>query len=300
MRLSRKVNARGHVPISPRPELVYLDRVRALEAAFSGRLGFHTMRLDDGAQLSLRPDDRFPTASVIKIALVCALLDLVARGDVDLDETIELPPRELRTPGGGVLKQLDVDRLSLRDLVELTICLSDNVATNAVLERCGGEGPVNAYLGGIGLSATRLLGRVDFARITHDLDGGIGVATPREQTELLARIARDEILEPPLCAYLRGVLARQHFTDQVPRWLGWNTYAQYHGRDWPIWVANKTGELDGIRADAALVRAGGRTLALAIFTDGGHDRRETVDCEGALAVAECGAAICAELLDLDC
>jgi beta-lactamase class A len=292
-------SARDHVPISPRPELPFEDRIAALEEAFSGRLGYHAVRLDDGAELSLRPDERFPTASVIKVGLVCALIDLVSRGEADLGEVLRLPPPGERVAGGGILKQLEVDRLTLRDLVELTICLSDNVATNIVLERCGGPEVVNAYLDRLGLPATRMLGPIDFARISHDLEGSIGVSTPREQATLFSLLGRDEILTPELCAYLRGVLSRQHLFDQIPRWLGWNTYAQYHGRDWPIWVANKTGELDGIRADAALVSFGGRTVALAIFTDGGGDVRETVDVEGSLAVAECSAAICARLLGLD-
>jgi beta-lactamase class A len=292
--------ARGHVPIGPRPELAFEARIAALEDAFSGRLGYHALRLDDGRELGLRAEDAFPTASVIKVGLVCALLDLVARGDASLDELVALPPRAARTPGGGILKQLDVDRLSLRDLVELTIVLSDNVATNAILARCGGEAAVNRYLAGLGLGSTSIQGPVDFASITNDLAGGIGVSTPREQTALLASLAREQILTPKLCALVRDVLARQHLTDQLPRWLGWNTYAQYHGRDWPIRVASKSGELDGIRADVGLVDARGRTLALAVFTDGGRDLRETVDCEGTLAVAECSAALCAALLDLDC
>jgi beta-lactamase class A len=291
--------ARDHVPISPRPELPFDERIEALETAFSGRLGYHAVRLNDAAELSLRPDERFPTASVIKAGLVCALLDLVARAEADLGEAIDLPPREQRVAGGGVLKQLDVARLSLRDLVELAICVSDNVATNAILERCGGAGPVNAYLQGLGLTETRMLGPVDFSRIGSDVETGIGVSTPREQAALMAKLARDEILTRELCAHLRDVLARQHFLDQIPRWLGWNTYAQYHGRAWPIWVANKTGELDGIRGDAGLVAFGGRTIALAIFTDGGRDLRETVDVDGSLAVAECSAAICARLLGMD-
>lgn len=292
--------ARDHVPLSPRPELPFEARIAALEAAFSGRLGYHAVCLEDGASRELRADERFPTASVIKVALCCVLLDLVGRGEASLDERIDLPPRAERVVGGGVLKQLDVDRLSLRDLVELAICVSDNEATNRIFDRCGGEPAVSAYLDGLGLPATRMPHEVDFARITNDVDGGLGVSTPREQTRLLSLLARDEILTPGLCAYLRGVMARQHLTDQAARWLGWNPYAQYHGREWPIWVANKTGELDGIRADTALVRADGRTVALAVFTDGGSDLRETVDCEGTLAVAECSAALCADLLGLDC
>ncbi|MFN8188377.1 MAG: serine hydrolase [Gaiellales bacterium] len=292
--------ARDHVPLAPHPELPFAERLSALGEAFSGRLGYCAVRLDDGASLERRADERFPTASVIKVALCCALLDLVGRGEASLDEQIELPPRTERVVGGGVLKQLDVERLSLRDLVELAICVSDNEATNRIFDRCGGEPAVSAYLDGLGLPHTRMQHAVDFTRITNDIDQGIGVSTPREQTRLLTLLARDEILTPGLCGYMRGVMARQHLVDQAARWLGGNPYAQYHGRDWPIWVANKTGELDGIRADVALVRAGGQTVALAIFTDGGSDLRETVDCEGTLAVAECAAAICAQLLGLDC
>ena len=296
----RVTTARDLVPLSPHPELGFEERIATLEAAFSGRLGYHAVRLEDGAEVEGRADERFPTASVIKVGLVCCALDLVARGDVGLGDLLELPPRGERVAGGGVLKQLEVERLSLRDLIELTLCVSDNVATNAVYERCGGADRVNGYLAGLGLAETRMPGPVDFARITHEVDGGIGVSTPREQTRLLTAIMRDEILTPGLCDYLRGVLGRQHLLDQVPRWLGWNTYAQYHGRDWPLWVGSKSGELDGIRADVAMVRAAAGTAVLAVFTDGARDMRETMDAEGTLAVAECGAAICARLLGLDC
>jgi beta-lactamase class A len=294
-------SARDLVPISPRPELPFEERIGALETAFSGRLGYHAVHIDSGEQLALRPDEEFPTASVIKLGLVCALLDVVGRGDASLDELVTLPLRGERVPGGGVLKQLDVGRLSLRDLVELAICASDNVAANAIHERCGEDEAVNGYLAGLGLRSTRMLGPIDFARITHDLKGSIGVSTPREQTRLLTLLVRDDILTPELCGYLRGVLGRQHLLDQLPRWLGWNTYAQYHGRSWPLWVGSKSGELDGIRADVGVVRAeDAGTVVLAVFTDGGRDMRETVDVEGTLAVAECSAAICARLLGLDC
>ncbi len=292
--------ARDHVPLGPRPELPFAERMAALEEAFSGRLGYHAVHLDDGRELARRADERFGTASVVKVALCAAVLDLVARGQASLDEPVELPPRGARVAGGGILKQLDVARLSLRDLVELTVAVSDNVATNALYARVGGAEPLHAYLDGAGLPATRMPGPIDFAHIGTGIDRAIGVSTPREQTRLLAALARHELLTPELCDGLVGAMARQHFLDQVPRWLGGNVYAQFHGRESDPWTANKVGELDGLRADVALVRRRGRgTIAVAVFTDGGRDLRETVDCEGTLAVAECGAAIAAELLGLD-
>ena len=97
---------------------------------------------------------------------------------------LPLPPREGRVAGGGVLKQLDVESLTLRDLVELAVCVSDNVAANVIHERCGGSAAVNGYLAGLGLAATQMQGPIDFSRITHDAGGGIGVSTPRDQTRL--------------------------------------------------------------------------------------------------------------------
>jgi len=292
-------STRDHVPLSPRPDLPFAERIASLEASFSGRIGFHAVRLEDGEEVGLRADERFPTASVIKVGLCCAVLELVARGEADLAETLTLPRAGERVAGGGILKRLEVATLSLRDVIELTITLSDNVATNALVEHCGAD-RVNAYLASLGLAETRILGPVDFARTTHDLHGGIGVSTPREQTMLLTALARGSILEPSLCEYLLAVLGRQHYQDQIPRWLGWNPYAQYHGRDQVLTIANKTGELDGIRADVGLVRHRDRgTLAVAVFTDGGEDLRETVDVEGSLAVAECSAAIAARLLGLE-
>jgi beta-lactamase class A len=235
---------------------------------------------------------------VIKVTVCAAVLDLVARGHADLGQTVALPPAGERVKGGGILKQLELGAISLRDAIELTVTLSDNVATNALLEVCASD-QVNAYAADLGLAHTRMLGPVDFARIGPGLEGGIGVSTPREQVRLLSWLAQERILTPELCRYLVGVLGRQHFQDQIPRWLPFNPYAQYHGRSQPLTIANKTGELDGTRADVALVtheQAG--TVAIAVFTDGADDLRESIDVEGSLAVAECGAAIAARLLGL--
>lgn len=288
-----------HVPISPAPALPFAARIAALQEAFSGRLGFYGERLTDGESVQLRADEPFPTASVIKVAVCAAVLDLVARGEVELGQAVTLPPTGQRVAGTGILKQLELDSVSLRDAIELAITLSDNVATNALLALCETE-RVNSYLAKLGLQQTRIRGPVDFARWGAGLQAGMGVSTPREQAELFAKLHRERILTPALCRYLVGVLGRQHYLEQIPRWLGFDPYAQYHGRTQPLMVANKTGELDGIRTDAALLMHSERgTVAAAVFTVDGLDRRETVDVEGALAVAECGAAIAACLLGLE-
>ena len=245
-------SAHDLVPISPRPELPFDERIGALERSFSGRLGYHAVHLESASELELRADELFSTASVIKVAVACAALGSCSEDSPRSTIRCSCP----RAPAGfpeAVPQAARPRQAPFRDAMELDGTPSDNVATNAVIERCGGPEAVNASIERLGLEQTRLGGLVDFSRITHDLAGGMGVSTPREQTRLVTALARDEILSRDLCANLRGVLERQHFQDQLPRWLGWNPYAQYHGRKQVFRVGSKSGELDGIRADVGLV-----------------------------------------------
>ena len=234
---------------------------------------------------------------MIKVGLCCAALELVAKGEADLAEILPLPAPGERVAGGGILKQLEVETISLRDAVELTITLSDNVATNALVERCGVD-RVNAYLAGLGLAETRILGqstspgprttsRAASASRRHGSKPRCSLPLPAARCSSRASAST---CSPCSASALPGsdpALARLEPVRAVSRGS-------------VLTVANKTGELDGIRADVGLVRHRERgTVAVAVFTDGCEDLRETVDVEGSLAVAECSAAIAARLLGLD-
>ena len=199
--------------------------------------------------------------------------------------------------GGGILKQLEVDRLSVRDAVELTITLSDNVATNLVLERCGGSDAVNAYLDSLGLNETRMLGSVDFARVTRRSRGRDRRLDPARADEALhgARARRDPDARPvrlpagrprtPALPRPAPSLARLEHVRAVPRPRLADLGREQDRR------ARRRPRRRRHRPHAEAARS-----SLAVFTDGARDLRETVDVEGSLAVAECSAAICARLL----
>ena len=128
----------------------------------------------------------------------------------------------------------------------------------------------------------------------------MGVTTPREQTTLLAALAEAEILSPDLCAHLAACSSDSTSRTSFRAGSDGTPTPSTTAASRPIHVGSKNGELDGIRADVGIVRhAEQGTLVLAVFTDGSSDLRETVDVEGALAVAECSAAVCARLLGLD-
>lgn len=129
--------------------LVRLQReVERLAKSVDGTLGVCAIHIETGRRISLHGGERFPMASTFKIPLALQLLSRVDKGEEKLDRMIELHASDLH-PGSGaisdLLKQPGVS-LSLRNLLELTLILSDNSATDIVMRESGGPEAVTAHL----------------------------------------------------------------------------------------------------------------------------------------------------------
>jgi beta-lactamase class A len=235
-------------------------------AAFPGDFGMCAQNLASGESVGYRADAVMPTASVIKICVLCELYRQVGEGLVDQTERREVTPDDW-WGGSGVLKELQPGlRPTVLDLARLMIVVSDNVATG-MLVRLLGKDRINATMQEWGLTATTLIWK-------HEPGGDIrdyAVGTPRELARLLELIATDAVLTPEACAAIRDHLARQQYLDQTPRYLPYNPYASYYGEPQPVTVANKTGFSRGVRADAAIVTAGEVRFVIATMTEGSPD-----------------------------
>ena len=124
-------------------------RALAVDARLDGVLGVYVRDLTTGVTIELRPDEVFPTASSIKLAVLYELYRQAEEGRIDLAE-VTRPPVP-RVGGGGILQELG-DRVSLtwRDLAVLMVGWSDNEATNVLVRRVGLEA-VNRRLDGLAL-----------------------------------------------------------------------------------------------------------------------------------------------------
>ena len=130
------------------------DRIAAVTKGFEGTVVLYAKNLRTGREFGVAPDTRVRTASTIKLPILCALESLVAAGKVKWDERIILKPED-KVSGSGVLASLeDHTELTVRNLAILMIVLSDNTATNLILDRIGADA-VNDYLDTIGLVRTR-------------------------------------------------------------------------------------------------------------------------------------------------
>lgn len=252
--------------------------VRAVAEGLDGRLGV-VVQVPGGNEpvVALNADDVFPSASVIKLPILWTFFRAVDRGELDPAERLMLAP-EATVEGTGVLRFLDAGlRPTLLDLATLMIVVSDNTATNLLIDRLGIQ-RINADLAELGLATTALRRTMfDFAARARGLDN---VTTPRDTARLLCRFALGDGLSPASTEQARRILLAQQLNAGLPARLPFGT-------PW----AHKTGNLPGLLHDAGwLEHDDGRRVVVAAFTDGLRN-----DGDGALALARLGEAVFAWL-----
>lgn len=107
----------------------------SLAAAHHGGAGYTVHNIDTGERLSLKGDSTFPTASLIKVSVLVTLFDLVEQDSIALDDRITVLKVD-KVPGSGLLQYLhDGNEITVRDAAFLMSTISDNTATNLLLDK---------------------------------------------------------------------------------------------------------------------------------------------------------------------
>ncbi|HET8999259.1 MAG TPA: serine hydrolase [bacterium] len=247
------------------------NHVERVASALRGRLG---CMICDGAGerwAARNADDRFATASVIKVAVLLALAADVDAGRSRWDQA--MPTALENTAGGsGVIQHLTPLPYTLRDLATLMIIVSDNRATNAIIDLVGID-RINAYLLHAGWENTVL------ARRMMDLEararGRDNFSTPHDTAEQLRRLLAGELATPATTSLLLDMLRAQTERDRLPAWLAPD-----------VAVAHKTGTLPGVFNDAGILFLPTGPVIAAVFTND-----LAVNAEGRVAIQEIGRAI---------
>lgn len=166
-------------------------RIRRIAARLDGTMGVYVHHLARGETVALRADRPFQMASVFKVPLLAELLSEAAAGTRSLDDQVTLT-EATKAPGSGVLKELSAGtRLSIRDLAMLMIIVSDNTATDILLDLVGTDA-VNARLAACGL--TRTVVTMGCRALLYDLVGLAGAPDTPETRRLAAqRLRRREV-----------------------------------------------------------------------------------------------------------
>lgn len=272
-----------HVAVAAQqdPGLTRLEReLNRLAALAGGRVGVGAIHLPTGREVYLNGDERFPMASSYKVPIAVQLLTRVERLEMRLDTMIALKPSDLH-PGSGTLTELFDDPgviLSLRNLIELMLLISDNSATDLVLRLAGGPSAVTARMNGLGFDGIRVdrptvsliadwvgvqrlppeaeLTPAVFRNLARDLPDSVreraaqafstdprDTATPRAMSSLLARLWRREILKDSSTALLLDIMRRS--TTGAGRIKGMLRP--------DVEVAHKTGTIGGTTNDVGIM-----------------------------------------------
>lgn len=246
-----------------------MDReVRAAIQGFQGTVKLYARNLDTGETYGIGENDKVRTASTIKLPIMAAVFRAVAEGRAAWEETLPLRDEDM-VSGSGVLREFTPGiRLPLRDIVRMMIVVSDNTATNMVIERITADA-VNAEMDRYGLTATRSMRKVlgdgnklkapsgfsAAGKLPENKRFGLGSTTPREMVTLLEKLERGEVVSPAASREMIAILKRQQFKEGIGRRLD------------DDWVASKSGALDALRSDVGLVYAPKGRVALAVTVD---------------------------------
>jgi beta-lactamase class A len=263
------------------------EALRARIGDFQGTVTLYAKNLDTGESVGIRPADPVRTASTIKLPILLAVFDLVAAGKAKWTEPLTVTAQE-KVSGSGVIgaEFSDGVQLPLRDVTHLMMVLSDNTATNMVLERITADA-VNAYLDRIGIKTTRSMRKVLGAnqsptaqgfsaagRLPENQKYGLGVSTPRDMVTILEKLEHGEIVSPEASKEILAVMRRCQDVAGVRRKLT------------GITIANKTGALDALRSEVALVYSKTGPIAMAITVDNMPKVDYSPDNVGLLLIAD--------------
>lgn len=223
-----------------------------IEKNLDGVLGLAIKDLVTGKTFFVNEENVFPQASSIKIAVLFELYKQAEEGRLALDELLSVTPDQ-KVGGSGILLRLKGPNLSfsLEDLASLMIVLSDNTATNMLIDRLTAD-LINKRLSRIGLRSTRLNRKM--MDLQAAAEGRENISTPREMMTLLEKIWKKEIIKEPFHSQFLGVLS---ITKESPL---------ADGLPENVVIANKPGALEAVRCDSGLVLLPERPYIICVMT----------------------------------
>ena len=261
---------------------------------FHGEMAVYAKNLDTGEVFAVNADQRFPTASLIKVAVMAEVFRQMGAGKFGKDTPVTLHESEKVGDETIPLNMLhDGTVLTVSDLLKFMIAYSDNTATNLLVAKVGTKN-VDALLDSLGLAKTRLYrptfrdGHADVLP-EEEKEYGLGSTTPREAATLMELIAQGKVVSRKACDEMIALLATQQDRAMIPRSL------PVEKSD--IFVANKTGwdeeknpDAKGfkgdVRNDAAYVKGPRARFVIAICARRIQDKRASADNETFVLGAE--------------
>ena len=263
-------------------------RIAAEVGLFKGRVNIFAKNIDTGAVFSLAGEEPVQTASTIKVAIMVEAFARVAEQKAKWTDELVLT-KEKKVGGSGILSEFSEGlRLTLRDGVTLMMVLSDNTATNLVIDTFGADA-VNARMESLGLKDTRLMRKVfgggesAEGRKEENKRFGLGRTSPREMVMLLEKLERGEVINAAASREMLDLMKREQGTNGIWR------------QQWRVPKATKSGALDALRSNIGIIYHPRGRIALAITCHEMPEVNWTVDNAAMLLMSRLSEILIEEL-----
>ena len=249
--------------------------------AHHGTVGYAVVDIDRGLRVSRRGDEIFPTASLIKVAVLVTVYDLVAQHKLSLDDKLTVLPID-KVPGSGQLQFLhDGAEITVHDAAWFMTTISDNTATNLLLDRSIIR-RVWEKMEALGLPHTKVHSKTFLRSSSVAMDSsvkyGLGVTTPNEMARLFELLARGRAVNPTADSTMLDILEHNEDNQMLQRFAG------------GVRAAHKTGATDAVRTECSLFYLASRVVAC-VMTKDNADQRWVIDTEPQVTMARMGEAI---------
>ncbi len=221
-------------------------RIEAELKSYDGVMGIY---IDDlkGNVVALNPDEKYETASTIKMFIMAALFMAIDEGKASLEEKLMFK-KEHVIDGSGVLNSLEIGtELTVQNVTTLMIIVSDNIATNMMIDYLGLE-YINECIQKLGCKDTILHNAIDFAKYEK-----LGTTTPRDYASIFIRIAKGELVSKEASDKMLAICKQQHYNTMLTKSFPSYYIDPDNYEEEIIYVASKSGSMDECRNDGGII-----------------------------------------------
>lgn len=270
-----------------------MDQVREICEGFDGRIGLSAYNLHTEETIGYQAEDLFPTASVIKLPVLLTLMQQVGDGLYSLDDPLMLR-RADQIGGSGLLQHLTPGlTMPLRDWAFLMMNISDNLATNVLIDHVGLKN-VQQWLADKNYPDVQLHHKIDFSLLKTD-QNELGTATPAGLTRMITAVFQQKHLTPAACTEMLRMMNKVG-SDRIGRYLPFEHWDSDVPDEEKLRMAGKTGSLVGTRAQTAVVwrdKAGERRgFAITVMNEGNPaPELWNPDAPGVLVIGQLAKAV---------
>lgn len=257
-------------PYAPRKTKVDESLTAKLEKAmegFHGKAGVYVRNLKTNKTAQVNADSIYPTASMVKVPIMCGIFDKINKGEVDYQRVLTYRD-SLKYDNGIVGSFRDSTQIPITKIIHLMIAQSDNTGSLWLQAMAGGGETINRWLDANGFRITRVNSRTP-GRKENQAKYGWGQTSPREMAELLAMIREGKAISPDISERMYRFLGMQYWDNeaisQIPP---------------DIKIAAKSGAVNQAKSEAVVVHAPHGEYVFCITTKEQDDQRWERDNEG--------------------